>query len=309
WQGMIPDSETPFQYNPERGFVSSANQRPVDSTYPYYLGREYPTPRGAIINRMLADTNKFTPERMMKMQTDNYNIFAEWARPIFLKNIDASNLSKDEQRYFELLSKWDLRNDPQSTGATVFVLLWKNLKPVVFDDEYANAPQPILLPFESTLLESILGDTAWKFIDNINTPQKETLADICLLALKNAGKELKEAETGGRLEWARYKDTRINHLTKLDAFSSLHVPIGGGDNIINAARSDHGPSWRMVVSLTQKTEAYGIYPGGQNGNPGSRYYNNFVQDWSVGKYYPLWMMTRSETSDKRIKWKMNFSKG
>ncbi len=308
WQGMIPDSETPYQYNPARGFVSSANQRPVDSTYPYYLGREYPTPRGVIINRMLADTIKFTPESMMKMQTDNYNIFAEWARPIFLKNINVAALSKDERRYFELLSKWDLRNDPKSSGATVFVLLWKNLRPLVFDDEFANAPQPIMAPFESTLLESILRDSAWKFIDNITTPQKETLADICLQALKNASKELKDAEAGGRLEWARYKDTRISHLIKLDPLSSLHLPIGGGEHIINATKTTHGASWRMVVSLTEKTEAYGIYPGGQNGNPGSKYYDDFVQDWAVGKYYSLWMMTREEAGDKRIKWKMSFAK-
>lgn len=308
WQGMIPDSETPFQYNPERGFVSSANQRPVDSTYPYYLGKEYPTPRGVIINRMLADTNKFTPERMKKMQTDNYNVFAEWARPIFLRNINVDALSKSEKKYFDLLSSWDLRNDPNSKGATVFVTVWKNLRPVIFEDEFANAPKLVMTPFESTLLEALLKDTAWKFIDNINTPQKETLPDVCLEAFKNAVKELLNAENAGKLEWAKYKDTKVSHLAKLDAFSSLHLPIGGGEHIINAAKDAHGPSWRMVVSLTQKTEAYGIYPGGQNGNPGSRFYDDFVQDWAVGKYYTLWMMTKEETGDKRVKWKMSFSK-
>ena len=54
WQGMIPQDETPFQYNPERGFVSSANQKPADSTYPYYLGRNYPPYRGLIINRKIS---------------------------------------------------------------------------------------------------------------------------------------------------------------------------------------------------------------------------------------------------------------
>jgi penicillin amidase len=308
WQGMIPENETPFQYNPERGFVSSANQRPVDSTYPYYLGREYPTPRGVIVNRMLADTNKFTADRMMKMQTDNYNIFAEWARPIFLKNIDEAMLSKNEEKYFRMMKNWDLRNDPASTGATVFVLAWENLRPVVLDDEFANAPSPVMSPFESTLLESLLRDSAWKFIDNISTPGKETLKDICLLAFKNAAKKLMDAEAAGKLEWAKYKDTHVDHLTKLKEFSSLHLPIGGGTNIINAAKDNHGPSWRMVVELTRETKAYGIYPGGQSGNPGSRFYNNFVNDWAVGKYYSLWMMTKAEAGDSRIKWKMNFSK-
>ncbi|RYD70808.1 MAG: penicillin acylase family protein, partial [Sphingobacteriales bacterium] len=228
--------------------------------------------------------------------------------PIFLKNLSPSSLTKEEQRYFELLTKWDLRNDPSSVGATVFVVLWKNMRPVIFNDEYGNAPKPIMLPYESTLLESLLRDSAWKFIDDVNTPQKETLADICLTAFKNASKDLKTAETGGRLEWGKFKDTKVTHLARLNEFSSLHLPIGGGDNIINAAKETHGPSWRMIVSLTEKTEAFGIYPGGQSGNPGSKFYNNFINDWAVGKYYTLWMMTKEEVGDKRVKWKMTFSK-
>ncbi len=308
WQGMIPDSETPYQYNPERGFVSSANQRPVDSTYPYYLGREYPSPRGFIINRRLAAMQQITPQDMMALQTDNYNVFAEMARPLFLKNINPAVLSADEKKYFDLLKNWDLRNDANSTGATVFVLTWDKFKPVVFDDEFASAPKPVLIPFESTLLEAVLKDSSYKFLDNISTPKKETLSEITTAAFKNAVSELKIADAGGNLEWAKYKATHVNHLAKIPAFSRLNLPIGGGTNIINATREDHGPSWRMVVSLTQKTEAFGIYPGGQSGNPGSKFYDNFISDWAVGKYYSLWMMTREEAGDKRVKWKMSFSR-
>ena len=63
----------------------------------------------------------------------------------------------------------------------------------------------------------------------------------------------------------------------------------------------------MVVSLTAKTEAYGVYPGGQSGNPGSKYYDNFIDEWVAGKYYPLWMMTNEEQNGIKVKWKMNFS--
>ena len=57
----------------------------------------------------------------------------------------------------------------------------------------------------------------------------------------------------------------------------------------------------MIVQLTKKTEAYGIYPGGQSGNPGSLYYDNFIDNWANGKYYPLWMMAKNEETDKRVK--------
>jgi penicillin amidase len=64
----------------------------------------------------------------------------------------------------------------------------------------------------------------------------------------------------------------------------------------------------MIVSLTDTTQAYGVYPGGQSGNPGSQYYDSFVDQWAAGKYYPLWVMKKADANDTRVKFKMNFSK-
>lgn len=111
------------------------------------------------------------------------------------------------------------------------------------------------------------------------------------------------------LVWGKYKDTRIRHLLRLSPLSRLHVNTGGGIHIINATKQFHGPSWRMVVHLTDETEAYGVYPGGQSGNPGSKYYDNFIDTWSEGKYNSLWFMKKEEGNDKRIISRMNFSKG
>ena len=309
WQGMIPQNETPFQYNPERGFVSSANQRPADTTYPYYLGKEYPVARGLLINKRLAAMEQITPQDMMALQTDNYNIYAEELMPILLKQINVALLNADEMKYYSIMHSWNFRNDANSKGATVFEELYKNFKADVYDDEFAKLQAPKQLPFESTLIEATLRDSTYKFFDDITTPQKETLADIATKSFKEAALSLTKIEAAGKLEWAKNKDTHISHSLKQDAFSRLHLNVGGGRNMINATREEHGPSWRMIVSLTAKTEAYGVYPGGQNGNPGSKYYDAFVDQWAAGKYYQLWLMTKEETKDSRVKWIMNFNKG
>jgi len=67
----------------------------------------------------------------------------------------------------------------------------------------------------------------------------------------------------------------------------LHIDAGGGENIINAFEKTHGPSWRMIVELTDDVNAYGVYPGGQSGNPGSMYYDNFINTWAKGKYFKI----------------------
>jgi len=310
WQAMIPQDEVPYQYNPERGFVSSANQKPVnDSAYWYYLGRNYPEYRGIEINRRLNGMSNITAQDMMQLQTDNYNVVAEMAMPLFLKNINENALGNDEKKYVDLLKNWNLKNDVGSQGATVFELLWANLQDTLFKDEFAKAPRVIMKPFESSVLEGLLKDSAYKFVDDINTPQKETISDMVMAAVKKTALQLKKAELDGKLEWGKYKATHIDHLVKLAPFSRKDLPIGGGIHNINATRETHGPSWRMVISLTQQTEAYGVYPGGQNGNPGSKYYDGFVDQWAAGKYYTLWMMTKGEEKDKRIKGVMGFSKG
>ena len=308
WQAMIPMDETPFQYNPERNFVSSANQLPADSSYPYYLGSGYPLYRGIIVNRRLNEMNNISVDDIKKLQTDNYNVFGEMAAPVFIKNMKENELIADEKKYFNILRTWDYRNDVNSKGATIFYLTWEHFEDTVWNDEFAKAPKIIKRPFESTLLEAILKDSAFKFLDDINTSQRETLPDNVTAAFKKAVVELKDIESKGKLEWAKYKDSKVQHLTKLPAFSRLHLPIGGGTHCINATKSNHGPSWRMIVSLTPQTEAYAVYPGGQSGNPGSRYYDNFIDTWVAGKYYTIWVMKQGEENDKRIKWKMSFSK-
>jgi penicillin amidase len=306
WQGMIPQNENPHQFNPERNFVSSANQLPTDTTYPYYLGGSYPPYRGWEINKRLTDLENVTPQDMMKLQTDNYNVFGEIALPVLVNNIQQNKLEGDELTYFDILKNWDLRNDTNSKGATLFVVTWDSLETVVWKDEIDAAGLKLPWPHESTLLDIMNKYPDFRYFDNINTAQLETMSDDITEAFKKAVVRMKEAEKAGKGEWAKYKDTKVLHLARLQEFSRLHLPIGGGTHTINAAKEQHGPSWRMIVSLTPETEAYGIYPGGQSGNPGSKFYDNFVMDWALGKYYPLWVMKASDVNDKRVLWKMSF---
>lgn len=90
-------------------------------------------------------------------------------------------------------------------------------------------------------------------------------------------------------------------------FARQGLNVGGGKRIINATTHSHGPSWRMIVSLTTPVEAYGVYPGGQSGNPGSPYYDDLVDHWAKGQYYRLWIMQKKESGDQRVKGKLHFS--
>ncbi|MFN3387281.1 MAG: penicillin acylase family protein, partial [Candidatus Thermochlorobacter sp.] len=91
---------------------------------------------------------------------------------------------------------------------------------------------------------------------------------------------------GESWKWRETRKTTIQHLARLNAFSRT-LPTSGNYNAVNATSERFGPSWRMVVQLGDTVKAWGIYPGGQSGNPGSPFYDNFISDWADGRYYPL----------------------
>jgi len=310
WKGFIPQQDNPHILNPAEGFISSANQRPVDSTYPYFIPGSYDLYRGIRINRRLSEMSSVVPDDMKALQNDNFNVFAETARPVFLKYVNRSRLDENENKYVDILETWSLKNDYNEKGATIFNAWVDSLQQYVYSDDLRRNDLPVSLPKRYTLIEGLLRDSSsYPFIDNINTGYRETIEDAITESLKRASGELKKLEMSNKLEWGKYKNTTLYHIlkTSMMPFARESLPIGGGVNVVNATTHDHGPSWRMIVQLTTPTEAYAVYPGGQSGNPGSRFYDNFVDTWAAGKYYRLWIMKKSDISDKRIKWKINFS--
>lgn len=312
WQGNIPPAENYLMLNPQRGFVSSANQYPYDTkTYPYYLGGNYHFTRGWNINRHLTEMQGITPQDMQQLQNNNENTYAAMMGPVLLHYVNETALNADAKKYLQQFKAWNYKNDMQETGPTIFTAWKTNLKTFIWEDEFSQLKNYVV-PEENALLDALLRDSAWPVIDNITTKDHlETLSEAVTTSLNKSVTFLKETETAGNLTWSKFKGTMVKHLIDVNrdmALSRFNLPIGGGEHVINATKKEHGPSWKMVVHMTNETEAYGVYPGGQSGNPGSKYYDSFIDTWANGKYYTLWMMKPEQKDDKRILFHLQFSK-
>jgi penicillin amidase len=302
WQGFIPQQENPHVVNPESGFIQSANQRPVDSTYPYFIPGNYISARGETIAKRLQQMEGITVDDMKQLQTDYFSSTAAMAVPLLLKNTNEGELNEKEKDYLNIVKAWDFYDRPNSKATTIYQAWLDTLKNVIWNDEFAKVPMAKVLPDEETLIEALLADSAFIFVDDVNTKAKETLEQQVMTAFHAAANALTAEEAKDELLWRKHKNSSVYHLlrTAVLPFARTGLPVGGWNNTINAITHDHGPSWRMIVHLTSPTEAYGIYPGGQSGNPGSKFYDNMVDDWAAGKYYSLWMMNEAEATDKRI---------
>jgi penicillin amidase len=256
---------------------------------------------------------QITPQDMMALQNDYYSPTAEDAVPLFLKNIDESLLNAKEKNYLTEVKHWNFIASPDSRATTIYQAWFDSLKNVIWNDEYSKVNLPNIhsddiRPDEQTLLEALLKDSTFKFVDDINTPEVETLNQQITKAFKLAAAGLIKEEKQDGLIWWKHKNSSVLHILKtILPFGCQGLHVGGWRNTVNAITHDHGPSWRMIVQLSTPTEAYGIYPGGESGNPGSKFYDNFIDDWAMGKYYKLWVMSENESHDKRIIGKLTFT--
>lgn len=285
WHGFIPAQDMPHVLNPPRGFVSSANQTTTDSTYPYYYYGNFADFRGRYLNRALEKMNNASPDDMIKLQYDAHGLMPEELLPEMITHLDRSKIDEAWLKYLDTLHNWNFLYSSQSQGAALFDLWAKSFHKMTWDEMTMRSDSIKLItpePWKTIQLLKTNPDNV--FFDLQSTPEKETSADILLLSFKSA---MHEADSiilkNKKLTWRSYENLDIMHLTRLPTLSDMGVSTDGAGRTLNAVHDNRGPSWRMVVELSSPVKAYGLYPAGQSGNPGSVWYDNMIKKWSQGK--------------------------
>ncbi|MBC7553008.1 MAG: penicillin acylase family protein, partial [Taibaiella sp.] len=260
WGDLIPMRENPHVFNPAQGYVASANECVTDSTYPYWYNGDFVELRAWRLNQLLAGAGKVNIQDMMAMQNDNYSVLASKTLPIMLRHLHEKLDGGREASYIERLQKWDYRLSAEGIEGSLYQVWWFYLYNKIWSG-FSNVPDLHYPLPERTMQLLIAADSTTN-----NIPQLANLDELMKISFRRAMDSL--AKRGRRgLEWYKVKSTSAEHLTKLPAFSFNNLKIGGWGNTLNAAKPNHGPSWRMIVQMGKEIEAYGVYPGGQSGNP------------------------------------------
>jgi penicillin G amidase len=302
WQGWIPADQNPTVKNPARGFVSSANQFSTDKTYPYYLGWRFAPPYRAIrINEKLSTLKNANADSLRMLLNDNKNVAARRILPKMLAALDRTG---EKGETVNILKSWNYNNDAKEVGATIYELWSEFLMSAIWEDEFSKE-ENMIYPTEERTFDIIEQKPKAVWFDNVKTKDKvETLDELIQASYKKSIDSLNRAfgpYTPVTWAWGKVKSTEIRHLVpQFSGFSRKNLDVGGGARIVNATTKTTGPSWRMVVELDKNwPKAYGLYPGGQSGNPGSKFYDNMIDKWAAGKLDTLVFLKNAQ--DKSIK--------
>lgn len=301
WNGALPLEYYPFSLNPARGFLSSANQQPVDpAVNPRYLGADWPGPWRALrINALLRGDSAVSVEAMARLQADHTGARALAFLPRLLAPAGdparATPVPDGAAEARRLLAGWTGRYARDDRQAVLFEAVmrelgrrtWDELIPPGAPDSAVPRPRP-----DDAVLLALLDQPDNPWWDDRRTPEVERRDDVIDAALA-AGLERarrEHGEPGGEgWRWDAVHRANIHHLLRIPALSALGLPVDAGPSTVNpsSGRGTAGASWRMVVELGPEVRAWAIYPGGQSGNPASRHYRDLLPAWLDGRLDPL----------------------
>ncbi|MCZ6917906.1 MAG: penicillin acylase family protein [Gemmatimonadetes bacterium] len=288
WQGYWPVSQYPFAKNPDQGFLASANQQPVDpATNDRYLGANWETPwRAMRINQLLRADSQVTPDAMRRYQTDPGNVKADWFVPAFLA---AARNEPDLEDAAHLLADWDRRYIKDNERAVLFEEALNELVYRTWDELYLPSGSRLVRIPSMAVLAGLLRfpESIW-WDDTRTGAVRETRDDVLAASLLAGWQQVTEAygkPADGGWRWSAVRHANIYHLIGFPALSEIGLAVQGGPGNLSASSGNgrFGPSWRMVVELGPDVRAWATYPGGQSGNPASRWYVDRIEQWVAGE--------------------------
>ncbi|MEV0368299.1 penicillin acylase family protein [Streptomyces sp. NPDC050636] len=138
WTGYIPQKALPYEYNPARGFIVTANQAVVDEAkYPYLLTKDWGYGSRSqrindLIESKIKDGGKVSTDDMQTFQKDNSSEIARLLTPYLTKIDIKDKYVRDAQ---QLLEGWDFTQEPDSAAAAYFNAVWRNTLKLAFGNK------------------------------------------------------------------------------------------------------------------------------------------------------------------------------
>jgi penicillin amidase len=305
WLGQVPFEELPYTYNPECGYVSSANNKTVDENYPYYIGSWFSLPyRIGRIREMLEEKEKLGTDDFTRMLRDQTSAFAKLMTPVYLDALG----DKMEGTYFQaqqILASWDHQMAASSSAALIFEIFWLELNRALFHDELGDENYPLMIRnniIAKNLINRIriTGSSGW--CDNVLTKDKlESFQDNIKLAFKQTVDTLTSqyGSDPSLWQWGDLHEFALMHpmgnvdiVDKLFKVNRGPYSIGGASHTVcpysyplgHSFIANHGASERHIFHTADWDLSLSIIPTGASGVPASPHYLDQTSLYLENKY-------------------------
>ncbi len=284
WQGYLPFERLPYLFNPEKGYIVTANNPVTDSGQSLPWGSEFSYGYRArrIVEMIESDEDGIDAEDIARMQGDTFDQAAFEIVP-YLQGLDLSveekaeqeakgesekQREKREQREREELASmeeararllgWDKRMEMDSPEAVLYTWFWVKLVEETFKDQYPQAAWPPKLNgrFQNALYY-LLRDPGNSLWDDLRTPERRESRDEILVRAFRKGYRAAVERLGEKIDAWRWEDVHTAEFRNRTFGQSGIAPI---ERIFNRGPVGvRGGNTQVSVAMWKLDEPFEVF--------------------------------------------------
>lgn len=295
WQGCLDPDDLPAEYDPPRGYVSSANEDPADAASDFNTLAPIATQpltnyRKRRIDEQLSAWDQVTIEQLQQLQYDVVSLQARDLLAVFLPHLEPGPLRAR-------LAAWNCGYEPESLEATLFTRLYRNVLVEVFGQEPGRPGG-----FGWRRVVYLVSRVGFSMMIVAAIDRLLAREDSLWWAGRNKGELIRRAaeRLAGETEQAwgvtnafrftnRFVESRF--VGRALGFHTSELPLRGchatpfQGHLLRVARREltFAPSYHFTTDLGTD-EAWTNQPGGASESWLSRWYKNDIPNWLAGRY-------------------------
>ena len=310
WDGFWRGDQMPSIYNPQKGWIATANAYNIPDEYPAKerkLGFEWTNPsRHQRAHEVLGSLPKISLEDSERLQND---ILSIPARRLVALLAPLSSDDEKTKRALAFLRGWDAQlhsDSPQAALQEIWQLrhLRKGFREAVLKPEAAAA----ISVTDMNVMLMGLEKPETRFGDNASAKRDQLL----LTTLKSAWEEMEKLQgpEPAMWQWGKFHFNLNEHPFAPAVEDALRARIDVGPIAKNGSeytpnqslarptdfRQLNGPSVRLVVDVGRWNNSRAVNHPGQSGDPENPHYRDLAPLWRSGQYFPL-AYTRKAVED------------
>jgi penicillin amidase len=271
WKGYRSSDELPWEFNPPRHYIATANNNILPPGYTIPLGYDgWAQPyRVNRIREMLATGKKFDIDDFVRMQQDVTSSLA--------------------RRFVKILQNWRPQPDTPAAKAVDEMRRWDGA--IAADSRAALIYEVWMTRLPAAIGKQSGGTDVESVVRALETqPGPDALQKSLDAALGQIAERLGHDETAW--QWGRLHQLLLAHPLGKPEYQLGPVSRPGDSNTVNATsganfQQTSGASWREILDVGNWDRSVMTNVPGESGDPASKHYSDLLGDWAAGKYHPM----------------------
>jgi penicillin amidase len=314
WLRIVGTLDLPFSYNPDKGFLASANNRPTTARHVrigYFFS---PDDRVRRMTELVGASGRMSFATVRALQRDVAMLSSLALRDVLLRRLDAvglgpaaaAGIEPGQRALVALMAEWDGRYDEASRGAVAFE---------IFRAELTEAVYKAKLGGEDWKAFTGVGEIKTLLLEDLARTDDASLRPLLRDSLARAAEKIDRFASWGEM----HRLTLRHPLAFLPLiggrFEFAGYPASGSTETLMKTshamtserhRVSYGSNARHISDMTDVDKNYFVLLGGQDGWLNSTTFLDQVPLWREGRYIELPL--RPESVRKRFTRRLSLSR-